>query len=224
MNDTLGHRVGDTMLVEIAHRLAGTLENRARRLLAHGGAARRRRVRHPAALGGDRRDRHRHRRLAAERACVVRCWSARAAPPSCAPAASASRSPPAAPTRPASLFGEADLAMYQAKDAGRDGLALFDHQPAHRGRGQAAVGAAAAHGDGGRPAARRLPAHRVGRRRAAGRRRGAGAADRRRRRDRAARRLHRRRRGHRPHRRHRPVDAAAGRGPGCSGGRGTACA
>ncbi|GAB3674338.1 putative bifunctional diguanylate cyclase/phosphodiesterase [Angustibacter aerolatus] len=128
VNDTLGHRVGDTMLVEIAHRLAGTLESSE---LGDCSPT-------VARLGGDEFGILLPWVATAETATDIADWllselrrpvlvGEGGTPIVCTGSIGIALA--ARGTHTASqLFGEADLAMYQAKDAGRDGLALFDHQ------------------------------------------------------------------------------------------------
>jgi diguanylate cyclase (GGDEF)-like protein len=119
VNDTLGHRVGDALLVEVARQLGDCAPTVAR-------------------LGGDEFAVLLPWVATAETALDVASWvldevrrpvevdgagSAIVCTGSIGVALAARGTHTAG-----QLFGEADLAMYKAKEAGGDGLALFDHQ------------------------------------------------------------------------------------------------
>ncbi|MGL4174131.1 MAG: putative bifunctional diguanylate cyclase/phosphodiesterase [Actinomycetota bacterium] len=125
INDTLGHAVGDALLIEIAHRLTRSLE-----LSAISDCS-------PTVvrLGGDEFVVLLPWVAGPEAACDVARWllddirqpidvpgsSAIVCTGSIGVAVSVQHD-----HEPDRLFREADLAMYRAKDAGRDGVALFD--------------------------------------------------------------------------------------------------
>ncbi|HKG51014.1 MAG TPA: EAL domain-containing protein [Actinomycetales bacterium] len=128
VNDTLGHRVGDALLVEVARRLADFLD---RSDLGDCAPT-------VARLGGDEFGVLLPWVATAETALDVASWvldevrrpvEVDGAGSAIVCTGSVGVALAGRGTHSASqLFGEADLAMYQAKEAGRDGLALFDHQ------------------------------------------------------------------------------------------------
>ena len=128
VNDTLGHRVGDALLVEVARRLADLPDSSELGDCAPT----------VARLGGDEFGVLLPWVATASSADEVAAWVldevrrpilVDGAASAIVCTGSVGIALAARGTHTASqLFAEADLAMYQAKEAGRDRLALFDHQ------------------------------------------------------------------------------------------------
>ena len=128
INDTLGHRVGDALLVAVARRLADLPDSSELGDCAPT----------VARLGGDEFGVLLPWVATADAALEAAAWLVAevrrpiqvdgvALPIVCTGSVGVALA--ARGTHTASqLFGEADLAMYQAKETGRDGVALFDHQ------------------------------------------------------------------------------------------------
>jgi diguanylate cyclase (GGDEF)-like protein len=128
INDTLGHRVGDALLVAVAQRLAGLPDSSELGDCAPT----------VARLGGDEFGVLLPWVATADAALEAAAWllaevrrpvqvDGVTLPIVCTGSVGVALA--ARGTHTASqLFGEADLAMYQAKESGRDGAALFDHQ------------------------------------------------------------------------------------------------
>jgi diguanylate cyclase (GGDEF)-like protein len=128
INDTLGHRIGDALLVAVAQRLADLPDSSELGDCAPT----------VARLGGDEFGVLLPWVATADAALEAAAWLVAevrrpiqvdgvALPIVCTGSVGVALA--ARGTHTASqLFGEADLAMYQAKEAGRDGVALFDHR------------------------------------------------------------------------------------------------